>query len=473
LNINDQGEDVNHQFIVTSTSVTRDGAAPINYANLETLNINAGSPPIIFFQPLDGEPLLNNYFYVKSTAANTTTNIHGAYGEFIVGSDTNSLDGIKGPLNLFEGRSLTLNDQGDNNANSYTVTSNSIVRSGAATISYQNVDFVPGVTINAGAFNDTVDVKSTSTIVVLNMGAGNDTVTLGDSFTRLDEINIVSVIGQAGIDSIVMNDFNNFVIPFSNDVRFSSSGVSRTSQSVPSRFMQLFYNTTENLTYNSGSGYDLFTLLGTPVGTAVTIRGGDGSDVFRFGNASSGVVNPSDIQGPVTLDGQGSTDTLDYSAYNVGVRVNLLNGTATGALGGVSNIEAVQGGSGNDVLIGDNQVNYLYGGAGRDFLIGNGGADYLYGGAGDDILIGDNTITFSSSQLEDIMREWGRTDLPGTPQQQYDARVRHLIIPELGGGLNGSTSLGGGKVFDDGATDFVDGGTELNWIIDPFIFNPH
>jgi Ca2+-binding RTX toxin-like protein len=70
----------------------------------------------------------------------------------------------------------------------------------------------------------------------------------------------------------------------------------------------------------------------------------------------------------------------------------------------------------------------------RHTLIGGAGGDVLFGEAGDGILIGDSTgYDLNPAALEDIMREWGRTDLTGTPQSQFNTRVFHLILPSFGG----------------------------------------
>ena len=56
--------------------------------------------------------------------------------------------------------------------------------------------------------------------------------------------------------------------------------------------------------------------------------------------------------------------------------VNLTIGAATGT-SGVSNIQTILGGAGNDSLIGDNNANTLRGGLGNDLLDGRGGVDLL------------------------------------------------------------------------------------------------
>ena len=49
-----------------------------------------------------------------------------------------------------------------------------------------------------------------------------------------------------------------------------------------------------------------------------------------------------------------------------------------------SDIENVQGGSGNDTIVGSAVANTLNGGSGNDTITGNGGDDSLIGGKGND-----------------------------------------------------------------------------------------
>src|SRR5262249_49951130 len=79
-----------------------------------------------------------------------------------------------------------------------------------------------------------------------------------------------------------------------------------------------------------------------------SLLGGILSDSFVFSDAKS-------VTG--SLDGSGGTDTLDYSAYRSGVTVNLAAGSATGVGKGISNLDAVFGGSAGDTLAGPKQDN--------------------------------------------------------------------------------------------------------------------
>jgi hypothetical protein len=56
---------------------------------------------------------------------------------------------------------------------------------------------------------------------------------------------------------------------------------------------------------------------------------------------------------------------------------------------GISGIENVIGGHGNDTIIGDGLNNVLVGGPGDDTIKGGGGDDTIYGGAGNDKLYGE------------------------------------------------------------------------------------
>lgn len=53
-----------------------------------------------------------------------------------------------------------------------------------------------------------------------------------------------------------------------------------------------------------------------------------------------------------------------------------------------SDLGALHGGTGNDILYGGSGDDHLYGGDGNDYLFGGDGNDHLYGGAGDDHLYG-------------------------------------------------------------------------------------
>jgi Ca2+-binding RTX toxin-like protein len=203
------------------------------------------------------------------------------------------------------------------------------------------------------------------------------------------------------------------------------------------------------------------------------LKGGAFNDTFKFSNAAR-------VDG--TIDGQGGTDTLDYSAYTTSVTVNLATGVATGT-GSVLNIKNVTGGSaadnlagnaldnvltgnggndvlsgdfGNDILLGGQGNDVLDGGPGRDIAIGGAGSDNLAGGDDDDILIGASTVFDANpTALQAILREW-------TSASDYATRIGHLK-GTIAGGLNGTTLLNASKIVDDAIADLMTGAGGLDW----------
>ncbi len=170
-----------------------------------------------------------------------------------------------------------------------------------------------------------------------------------------------------------------------------------------------------------GPGNDV--LVGT-VGTSVfhggdgddhlrgwgTLEGGAGDDVLQLGDWADlghhySLVDRYDPDGTLIesaswdginealqidlneseIDGGTGNDTVDYSALEVSVTVNLNKGLTTGQrLDTLRSIENVIGTAFSDVLIGDKGTNILQGLGGNDQLIGGLGDDSLRGGAGVD-----------------------------------------------------------------------------------------
>ena len=127
-------------------------------------------------------------------------------------------------------------------------------------------------------------------------------------------------------------------------------------------------------------------VTGTDYGDSITgdnganhLEGGGGDDTLHGG------------AGADRLDGGDAADWVVYWASDVGVKVDLEDGTGQGvhAEGDVIvNIEHLMGSFYQDELTGDNGDNQLYGLDGNDVLLGNEGQDVLDGGGGADRLDG-------------------------------------------------------------------------------------
>jgi len=123
--------------------------------------------------------------------------------------------------------------------------------------------------------------------------------------------------------------------------------------------------------------------------------------------------------------------------------------------------DRLQGGGGNNVLIGGAGSNTLIGGPGHDLLIGGSGASTLRSQGGDDILIaGTTAFDDNEAALSAIMAEW-------TSGRDYATRVANLSGTGSGPSANGSYYLIAsgpkGTVFDNGATDVLEGGSGMDW----------
>ena len=184
-----------------------------------------------------------------------------------------------------------------------------------------------GVAALAGA-PQALAAAPTFTVVDANGNAIPDYVDSGGA-THND----VSTIAATGSDMVVVDDCR-------GDTTWSLTGANAGTITV--------------------AGYSSITFSG--IGTLV---GGDGDDTFVFAaGVSTGTIN-----------GGAGTNTLDYSSRTTSVTVNLSTGSGTGT-GGISNIQNVIGGSGNDTLTGDASNNVLTGGLGRDTITGGGGTRY-------------------------------------------------------------------------------------------------
>jgi hypothetical protein len=155
------------------------------------------------------------------------------------------------------------------------------------------------------------------------------------------------------------------------------------------------------------------------------------------------------------IHGGSGVNTLDYSQFiNQPVTVDLPLGIATGLKGGISNIENVTGGSGNDLFVGNGKGNVLTGGTGRNILIAGAKAGTLLGNADEDLLVGGTTQYDSNlSALDAIMAEW---DDPATA---YATRVQRLLN---GGGKNGAVLLGANNFTNNGGGNTLTGGAGLD-----------
>jgi Bacterial Ig domain/Cadherin domain/RTX calcium-binding nonapeptide repeat (4 copies) len=119
------------------------------------------------------------------------------------------------------------------------------------------------------------------------------------------------------------------------------------------------------------------------------VYGSDGDDELSGGRGDDFLQGAG---GSDVIAGGAGTDTADYGLRRGAVRVTLGSGANDGAPGERddvrADVERVNSGRGDDVLVGNARANALSGGGGRDMLEGRRGDDALRGDADADRLLG-------------------------------------------------------------------------------------
>jgi hypothetical protein len=181
-----------------------------------------------------------------------------------------------------------------------------------------------------------------------------------------------------------------------------------------------------------------------------TLIGGAAADTFAFHTGGS-------LGG--TLNGGGGTNTLDYTAYQGNILVDLLLHTASLVGQGISNIANVTGSNGNSLMVGDANPNVLVGGTGRNVIIGDGGSDKITGGAGFNLLIGGITsYDTTPAALQALQVYWDNPNVT-----TLDGLVNPL---KKGVTVNGQFLVfNKTTVQNDNTPDSVVGGSAPNWFI--------
>jgi hypothetical protein len=347
LNFNDQANAVADPYLITASTVGRTHAATVTFSNLAALNVKAGTAA--------------NTIAIQGTALGTTVKVTtgGGNNSIAVGSAGNTLDGLQGALTVAGGsgnNTLALNDQGAL-AQSYTITANAFLRSGAARVTYTNMN---GVTLKGS--------KGTTTVTITTAPTTPVTVTGGGGTTKLVGPNVPTTWTVSGANSGTVANVTYSVVP----------------------------------ALKGGLATDTFQML--PGGSVSgTIDGGGGKNWLDY-SAYTGPVS-------VNLSGSAYGSLPAHSATGVrgGAAAGIVNvpnaragsGDAT-LVGGGGNI--LVGGAGNNTLVDRYAVS---GASGGSLLIGGSGTDSLTGGKAGDLLIGGTTTyDAQSGSLQDILAYW-------------------------------------------------------------------
>lgn len=161
------------------------------------------------------------------------------------------------------------------------------------------------------------------------------------------------------------------------------------------------YPDVENVAGTHGFGDTL-----TGNGRANELYGFGGNDTLN-GSGGDDVLLPQQVFGPATdkdvVSGGNGKDLVSYADETDDVAVSINNTADDGPAGDLdmvkSNVEGIQGGSGDDTLTGRGSANTILGGFGNDDLSGLGGNDVLNGEGGADAISGgsgSDTVSYAN-----------------------------------------------------------------------------
>lgn len=296
----------------------------------------------------------------------------------VVGDGDNTIVAGNGTNNVTVGDGNNIISAGDGNDTFTAGNGDNFFRGGLGTNTYIN-----------GTGDNTVDYSIvTTTAVNVSLLAGTATGTsLSDTF-----VGIQNVIGTSLNDIIVGNTSNNRLTGGDGNDTLTGGGGDDT-----------YYGGNGNDIIYGGTGADI---VYAGAGDNTVYTGTAGADFLYGGTGNNTFISQ---HAGVTYDGTnganflaGVYNTVDYRASNVSVSINLISGTGTGGLAdgdvyvatptsGVSSINRIYTGSGNDVITDSNGNEYIDAGNGTNTFYANNGDDTFVGGTGQDQFIGSGT----------------------------------------------------------------------------------
>ena len=399
-------------YTITSPAVQK-GARTISHLLFESVQIANGSP-----QPSTYDIDSTSPFYTLQIVAG------GATDTFNVGSgDYDS--SIFGDIDidaLVGGDVLNIDDSADAGSGAYTLTHLAFSKTSGGTLSY---DSISAISIDGSDQASLYNVDfggNTVTGVTISAGAGNDTLDLGGASDDLDNA-MASPIdwrGQGGADKVDLND--------SGDSPDAESYVlTGTSFSKSSAGAELLIAGTEaiHLVANGGDNTVTVEFGNIESGQSVTVGAGGGND--HITSLVPGTFSL--LPGDVTLQGGAGTDTItlddsvgsladQYSlsvntvqAFTLGSPSGLVNYTAeildlsTSGAASTIRVESTAAATDYTLRAGDGDDTINFGGTARDVSAIDGEVT-VFGGAGDDRInynddnsATNNTYTVSPDNL--------------------------------------------------------------------------
>jgi hypothetical protein len=412
-----------------------------NLAGSTMVNVNDQNDPVNRVASLDTVTQGDQFIRLSGLAPAPIYSVSSQTNAFVVngGSGANTLQGPAAPtgFNIIGRNAGTLTSAGIGAF--FSNFQNLTGGSGGDAFTFADGAGIDGNINDSGGAANTLDYSAYTTPVTVNLAAGTATG-VGGSVQ-----NFLTLRGGTGDDNLtgnaasrtffVASPGNDTVIGLGTDNFLYNADANGTADSTWSVTAQ-----------NSGT----LTFAGattTFAGVQNLAASGTGADVFVFADGAG-------VDGNIQGSGQTVTNTLNYSAYSTDVYANLQTGVATGVAGGISHIQNVTGGQGNNILVG-NGGNVLTVFGGHNLVIAGGSASTLNGGNGTNILIGGTTdYDADFASLRAILDFWNTV----TPDN-YDDSVNALLAGTGVPPLNTNTvhSNGGGNQFSGGTLNLYFG----------------
>ncbi|MGL4239333.1 Hint domain-containing protein [Tabrizicola sp.] len=321
--------------------------------------------------------------------------------------------------------------------------------------------------LDGGAGIDTAFYNTSSSGVNVTLGIGTNTggSAEGDTLTGVENL-----VGSAFNDTLTGDAGNNVLTGNGGaDLLVGGDGIDTADYSTSNNGVGIALDGT----VGSGGHAQGDSLVGIEniTGSAFndTLTGDAGANRLLGGFDNDVLVGGA---GADFLEGSQGSDTADYSTSTAGVNISLRLGTASGgdATGDtLTFIENVIGSAHGDTLTGDSNINVLNGGSGNDLLTAFGFGDTLYGGAGNDTLRpssgnllsgGDGIDTADYSQVTSALAitlsNFG--DIENLTGTSFNDRLTGNQGDNLLTGGGGNDTLRSDEVTGSQGNDTLDGG---------------
>jgi hypothetical protein len=313
------------------TQTISDTSGPPNRPSLEGLlfEFDAADRPDVI--NIGAGPVVNGYRTTQLSGGGTypTLNIAhksavsvnaGSGGDTItVGGAANTLGVITVPYFIHGGRSgssLTLNDQGNGSAGTYTLTATTFQRTGGPVITYAGIN---ALTVNTATLAGVINVQGTAqgTTTLVHAGAVGDTVNVGNNANVLDDVRGALTLRGTRGDTLSFNDQGATAVHTNtlDATTYQRQGAAQISYAL---FHTLNLNAGSNdrltvqgtapggLTITAPAGTATITLRRTSALTSTTVNAGRG-DTVTVGMQPTSLDS---VAGPVAVNGQGGAPAL-------------------------------------------------------------------------------------------------------------------------------------------------------------------